>query len=184
MNILILVHGWNYRIWLADWAGLSIIDEFDFTTVKIYQNFSNYSAWQRRAHLLPDFLSSSAGDSDFKKESILRNEVEMCRNAAWTEPSDQSIWFYQKWLFSDLPKLFVDTDSKIPELMNKLAGEQLKSIRELIEEEKRQFQVALAMSFAVFLCEKVLKEHFEVVDEYREALIKVDKLRSGHHSKR
>lgn len=171
-----LVHGWNYRIWLADWAEVSIIDEFDFTTLKIYQNFSNYSAWQRRSHLLPKYLKDSSVETE---ESFLRNEVEICRNAAWTEPADQSIWFYQRWLFGQLPNSLENESSK-KILTETLARDQIKSINELIQEEGRGFNVALAMSFVKFMHDHVVSEK-ECFD-YLNDLKSVDELRKGHWS--
>lgn len=173
--IYFVVHGWNYRIWLADWAELSVLDEFDFTTLKIYQNFSNYSAWQRRSNLLPKYLGKI--EKEHEIDSILRNEVEMCRNAAWTEPSDQSIWFYQRWLFAELPK----TLPTHGDLLKKLAEEQLKSICELIEEEGRESNVALAMSFVIFVKLKVFQvENDQLSMEYLSRLKEIDPLRKGH----
>ena len=143
-----VVHGWNYRIWLTNWASVSVISEFDFTTLKIYQNFSNYSAWQRRSQLFPKYLDTFT--FDLARDSFIRNEVEMCRNAAWTEPSDQSIWFYQRWLFTQLPQM----RPELKELLIKLARDQVQSISELIEEEKGGESVKLARNFVNFLIEK------------------------------
>ena len=173
---LVVVHGWNYRVWLTEWADASIVDEFDFTTLKIYQNFSNYSAWQRRSHLLPQYIKV-AFKTNAEIESFLRNEVEMCRNAAWTEPADQSVWFYQRWLFGHLPKLLESEGSK-DLLVNTLARDQIKSINELIEEEGRGFNVALAMSFISYMCTLVNDE--ELKFDYLNDLKSVDELRKGH----
>lgn len=185
MNVCILkftyfhvVHGWNYRIWFADWGNFSIIDEFDFTTLKIYQNFSNYSAWQRRANLLSKYLETFENSREI--ESTLRNEVEMCRNAAWTEPADQSIWFYQRWLFKELPKLISQDYEGL--LMN-LARDQVKSICELIEEEKRSSSVSLAMSFIRFINVEVFKEENTLTEEYLQCLKEVDQLRTNYWQK-
>lgn len=151
------------------------MDEFDFTTLKIYQNFSNYSAWQRRSNLLPKYLKSF--EHSHQIESVLKNEVEMCRNAAWTEPADQSIWFYQRWLFHQLPKLIPGYN----DLLLKLAREQVKSICELIEEEGRGSSVALAMSFIRFVNITVLKDENDTrTYEYLQCLKQVDPLRSNH----
>lgn len=124
------------------------MDEFDFTTCKIYENFSNYSAWQRRAHLLPAYLNAMSEETAVRA-SLLRNEVELCRNAAWTEPADQSVWFYQRWFFEQLPGALCSDDEK--ELIKLLATEQLKSMEELIKEEPN---AALAHSFVLFLVER------------------------------
>jgi hypothetical protein len=173
--MFLLVHGWNYRIWLVNWANVSVVDEFDFTTLKIYQNFSNYSAWQRRSNILPKYLETL--ENSHQIESILRNEVEMCRNAAWTEPADQSIWFYQRWLFDQLPKLI----PYYKDLLLGLACEQAKSICELIVEEDYGSSVALAMSFIRFVNISVLKdENDKRTEEYLNRLKEADPLRSNH----
>jgi hypothetical protein len=140
----IIVHGWNYRIWLADFAQLSVLDEFDFTTRKIYENFSNYSAWQRRAHILPAHLDGLEGE--LERASLLRNEAELSRSAAWTEPKDQSVWFYQRWFFSRLPGLLKRDSERT--LIRSLAREQIVSIEDLIREEP---SAALAHAFLVFM---------------------------------
>jgi geranylgeranyl transferase type-2 subunit alpha len=161
---------------LAKWANLPIEDEFDFTTLKIYQNFSNYSAWQRRSHLFVDFVSKM---SAVELDSFIRNEVELCRNAAWTEPSDQSIWFYQRWLFESLPHQLPSSVCDL--LQTKLAREQVDSITKLIDEEKQGNCVALAMSFVRFVLLKVLNEANDSrVSEYLDRLEVVDPLRRGH----
>lgn len=47
------VHCWAYRAWAAQQAAVSPAAEFAFTTEKILENFSNYSAWHYRSKLLP-----------------------------------------------------------------------------------------------------------------------------------
>ena len=52
----VAVHCWNYRRYVAKNIHLSIEKEFDFTTQKINDNFSNYSAWHQRSALLPQIF--------------------------------------------------------------------------------------------------------------------------------
>lgn len=154
--VFLLVHGWNYRIWLAKWASLSVIDEFDFTTRKIYENFSNYSAWQRRQHLFVDYCKELGGTV----AELLKNEVELCRNAAWTEPADQSVWFHQRWLFFTLPKLIPAAAG----LIEKLAQEQLSSVLQLLEEEP---EAVHAMSLAVSMGRREFLPKLAAIDSHR-----------------
>jgi len=42
-------HCWNYRRYVAKKANVPFSQEFDFTTKKIEEKFSNYSAWHQRS---------------------------------------------------------------------------------------------------------------------------------------
>jgi geranylgeranyl transferase type-2 subunit alpha len=69
---------------------------FNFTTSKINQNFSNYSAWHARSVTLP-FILQSLGSQE-EKAQRMREEFELAQSAFYTEPTDQSAWLYQRWL--------------------------------------------------------------------------------------
>ena len=46
-------HGWNYRRCLLEkLPNHPLIKEWEYSTTKIYQNFSNFSAWHYRSWLL------------------------------------------------------------------------------------------------------------------------------------
>jgi len=50
---LLLVHGWDYRRYANGVSKISSPrEEFDYTTLKINQNFSNFSAWHYRSKLM------------------------------------------------------------------------------------------------------------------------------------
>ena len=73
---------------------MSLEEELEFTTEKIVSNFSNYSSWHLRSTIL---LRLS--------QDFLMDELELIKNAAFTDPNDQSVWFYHRWLLmSQLPK--------------------------------------------------------------------------------
>ncbi|KAJ3052948.1 hypothetical protein HK102_011804, partial [Quaeritorhiza haematococci] len=67
--------------------------EFTYTTTKIHQNFSNYSAWHYRSKVF-----ASAFPEQDEREKAIEDDLELVRNAVWTEPGDQSAWLYQRWL--------------------------------------------------------------------------------------
>ena len=66
---------------------ITVEEEIAFTTEKIRNNFSNYSSWHLRSKLLPRLTPT-----------ILEAELDLIQNAAFTDPNDQSVWFYHKWL--------------------------------------------------------------------------------------
>ncbi|KAI8907237.1 hypothetical protein EDD86DRAFT_227836, partial [Gorgonomyces haynaldii] len=80
-------HGWDYRRWVVKEG--KIEGEFEYTTQKINENFSNFSAWHYRSKLMPH-------QPDVAEQ--IEHDFEMVRNAIYTEPGDQSAWLYQRWL--------------------------------------------------------------------------------------
>lgn len=91
----ILVHCWDYRRYVARQCKVPLKEEFEFTTKKIEENFSNYSAWHQRSAILPSLFSTND-----ELISALLLEFELVQNAFYTEPSDQSAWFYLRWLIT------------------------------------------------------------------------------------
>lgn len=111
-------HAWNYRRYVL--ASMPESDrrspksELAYTTLKIEQNFSNFSAWHQRTKVFgtlwqehpeaeaeakpegkPDCLSSY-DIPDLLNLCVI--EFEFVRNALWTDPGDQSAWLYHRWL--------------------------------------------------------------------------------------
>ena len=86
-------HCWNYREFCLKQMSVrpSVEDELFFTQEKIEENFSNFSAWQRRAFLInsPDLTTET-----------MSNELEFASHAIFTSPEDQSAWLYVLWLLS------------------------------------------------------------------------------------
>ncbi|KAG0010687.1 hypothetical protein BGZ80_001263, partial [Entomortierella chlamydospora] len=99
-------HGWDYRRYIIRQMDLQdksssdkILDrtqsEFDFTTTKISQNFSNYSAWHNRSTLLGKLAKNMTEE---EIEAAVDNEFDLVKNAIYTDPADQSAWLYDLWL--------------------------------------------------------------------------------------
>ncbi|KAE9317007.1 hypothetical protein PF008_g18860 [Phytophthora fragariae] len=85
-------HCWNYRRHVCKLAGVSDEDQLAFTTQKIEQNFSNYSALHHRSISLPEPLTAD----------LLFDEIGLVQQAVFTEPDDQSAWFYYRWLLTSI----------------------------------------------------------------------------------
>jgi len=70
------------------------ITELAYTTRKIEANFSNFSAWHQRSKVYTSLWDSGKLDPIKCREE----EFELVRNAMYTDPNDQSVWMYHRWL--------------------------------------------------------------------------------------
>ena len=75
--------------------------EFEYTTKMIQTNLSNFSAWHYRSNLLPRLLIGRNANSEERK-ATLDQEFELITRALYTDPYDQSLWFYHEYLMSTL----------------------------------------------------------------------------------
>lgn len=89
-------HCWAHRMWVAEKMGLSASDNLDFTTTKIMQNFSNYSAFHVRSKMLPRIVQEDGCD----RWHLLQRELDITHDAMFTEPADQSVWWYYHFLLT------------------------------------------------------------------------------------
>ncbi|KAL3514275.1 hypothetical protein ACH5RR_026992 [Cinchona calisaya] len=97
-------HAWNYRRFITALKNIPAEKELQYTTDMIYDNFSNYSAWHNRSVLLSHLLEKKV-EGYYPKENVLTEEYEFVRNALFTDPDDQSGWFYHLWLLDQTVKL-------------------------------------------------------------------------------
>ncbi|PJF17876.1 Geranylgeranyl transferase type-2 subunit alpha [Paramicrosporidium saccamoebae] len=145
-------HCWNYRWFLTESFNVSIQSEFDFTTLMIYRNFSNYSAWHRRSLLFPRL-----------------EDLKLIKSAYFTEPADQSCWFYLRWLLNFAAERFGGHEDQY-----KL---ELESISELLSIEP-EAPLALAAWVHVARLAGLPKEE---ILEKSTLLAQIDPLRSALH---
>ncbi|TKS75046.1 Geranylgeranyl transferase type-2 subunit alpha [Collichthys lucidus] len=110
-------HCWDYRRMVVKMSGVPVDQELSFTDRLIGSNFSNYSSWHYRSTLLPLLHPESPEPpspcrepphsspppspqthSHRVCEEQLLKEYELVQNAFFTDPNDQSAWFYYRWL--------------------------------------------------------------------------------------
>uniref|UniRef100_A0A671TZ59 Geranylgeranyl transferase type-2 subunit alpha n=1 Tax=Sparus aurata TaxID=8175 RepID=A0A671TZ59_SPAAU len=84
-------HCWDYRRMVVKMSGVPVDQELAFTDRLIGSNFSNYSSWHYRSTLLPLLHPESP-------EPPSPCQYELVQNAFFTDPNDQSAWFYYRWL--------------------------------------------------------------------------------------
>jgi geranylgeranyl transferase type-2 subunit alpha len=101
-------HCWNYRRFVVEQGGVSAESEFTYSTKKIEQNFSNYSAFHHRSVYITQLLYQSAG----QKKTAMTAEFAIVENATFTDPYDQSAWWYHRFLLQWMVDTFAgDSDS-------------------------------------------------------------------------
>ena len=74
--------------------------EWNFTTEKIEQNFSNGSAFHYRSKLLPLLIQLDAASGDDTRAEYFQEDLSIIRNAVFTEPDDQTSWWYLRFVIS------------------------------------------------------------------------------------
>ncbi|KAF8201598.1 rab-protein geranylgeranyltransferase [Pholiota molesta] len=113
-------HAWDYRRYVL--AGMPTPKpesaELAYTSRKIEANFSNFSAWHQRSKTLTSLWEQGKLDEAKSREQ----EFELLRNAMYTDPNDQSVWMYHRWL--------VGTDGGAELLEREIAA-----IQELLDEQ-------------------------------------------------
>ncbi|CAL8069004.1 unnamed protein product [Calicophoron daubneyi] len=107
-------HCWDYRRFVVAHGKIPVESELRYTDNSIEDNMSNYSAWHYRSELLsasdpvlesslplspPPHMCGKNGPSGHLCEITLpKAELELVHNAIFTDPNDQSPWFYYWWI--------------------------------------------------------------------------------------
>ena len=122
-------HCWNYRRFIAS---LDPVDrsssELAYSVERINLNFSNYSAWHLRSSLLTKL---NPGTNRFVVE-----EFERVQQALFTEPEDQTGWFYHHWLVEKACSTGMRNDALTLEDVSALLEQEIEMCRELLQLEE------------------------------------------------
>ncbi|KAF8630374.1 hypothetical protein AX15_002936 [Amanita polypyramis BW_CC] len=111
-------HAWDYRRYVLGSALVPQTErsELAYTTQKIESSFSNFSAWHQRSKVFTSLCEAGKMESaQFRVQ-----ELELVRNAMYTDPDDQSVWIYHRWLIGsgDDHDLLVQEIQAIQELLD------------------------------------------------------------------
>jgi len=133
--------------------------EWDFTTNKIQDNFSNFSAFHYRSKLFDLAIQWL----DMKALNLVENELQLVENAVYTEPSDQTAWWYHRFLID-----WLVASSEIPrENIVSILAQQVDTMTELIDEVQDEAKWGLLALLRVSEALQV----FEETDARREEMM-------------
>ncbi|KRY17447.1 Geranylgeranyl transferase type-2 subunit alpha [Trichinella patagoniensis] len=93
-------HCWDYRRFVCKISKRNIEEELAYSETKVNEDFSNYSAWHYRSELLPQLYPPndiSMSQYPVAVEKLLE-EISLVDNGIFTDPDDQTCWFYRNWL--------------------------------------------------------------------------------------
>lgn len=139
-------HCWNYRRAIHQRSQLPPLTEFEYSTEKIQENFSNYSAFHHRSC----FVKESGMDIS----ALIEQECSVIENAIFTEPDDQSAWWYQQflftWLLSQYNELGISLESYVQSLEQQIA-----TVQSLLEIEPNSRWAMNSLVFLVGIFDRV-----------------------------
>jgi geranylgeranyl transferase type-2 subunit alpha len=134
-------HCWNYRRYLVDKFHISNQSEIEYSTLKIQENFSNYSAFHHRSVYILNAMTVSPPECILR--DIMDNEFSIIENAIFTEPDDQSAWWYYHFLLKCVNRT-IASGQEYGWVLESL-GAQLTTLNSLLEVEPNNKWTMLAL---------------------------------------
>jgi len=178
-------------------------EEFTYTTKMIGTDLSNFSAWHNRSKLIPRLLDERGADAETRRKFLddgmerarfphlhtvltMTSELELIKQALYTDPYDQSLWFYHSYLMCTFDPRFAE-DSMAPNLTDDCrltyivqALEVMQDLRECAEDCKWVYQALLQYTTLEHLLkDEPLTAVKSKLAEWLEELRKLDPLRKG-----
>ncbi|KAI5953403.1 BET4 [Candida jiufengensis] len=194
-------HGWHYRRFIVENLEeeqsqkneiLKLnLEEFEYTTTKIQNDFSNFSAWHNRTKLIPKILQlmkETKVDNELfnDPQNILNNDLEMIKTGIYMSPEDSSVWLYLYWLLSD--SIFVNSFKSKEDYVQVLQDQIsiIKEVNELEIEDSNQDNIGCLKSLIYIkaILNNCLHEKSIIDEDIKESLIKLiklDQLRKGKY---
>ncbi len=150
-------HCWNYRRFIVTISNISPELEYEFSNEKIKENFSNYSAFHHRSVCIVLMIKNNNYNLDIIKK-LVDEEINIITNAIFTEPDDQSSWWYLLFLFKFLHNYVYnnasDADNEITKSwFHNILMDMITTIKELLHEESE--------------CSWALKSLINIIDIYK-----------------
>ena len=173
-----------------------ILGEFEFTSNKIDINFSNYSAFHYRSKLLPIVLDLKMGEEqragkegtaasrDLVKIRIAKEELALCQNAIFTEPDDQSSWFYHRFVidWAGVPGAVGGLKNEAVRAYVEMLQDETVPLREIIEEEKAENKWSLmALHDILMRMDRLVGDLKEDANQLLELLRVIDPAKSARY---
>ena len=139
--------------------------EFDFSSEKIDENFSNYSAFHHRSVYIQRLEKSS--------RDVVESEFSIIENAIYTEPDDQSSWWYHQFLLTWISQREQNSGEENPPTTNwrswfqSILDQQIKVMEGLLEIEATSKWAMSSLSMMIELLLNLLcGEHSIDESEY------------------
>lgn len=194
-------HGWSYRRTVIraletcdshtkhqsqDTQDSMTEHEFAYTTKMIKTNLSNFSAWHNRLQLIPKLLRERHADGQARRK-LLDDEFDFILQALYTDPYDQSLWFYHNWIMSTLSPDASPSSAIVLDLANEeriqyleLQMDTIKDILDGSDDCKYIYQALLTYS-AQYLHIEPKAKHINATEMnmWLDQLEKLDPLRKG-----
>lgn len=135
-------HGWSYRREILDILHTRLsaeelddlyLKEWEYLTMMINSDISNYSAWHQRRILILHYMNKSDGNKipEGDVHSLIKKEGDYIYNAIFTDAEDQSVWNYMKWFVTDNDIAKLLKEHELSELVDKF----LEAMQEINEDE-------------------------------------------------